>query len=443
MGTHANTVATSSLRRTVELWRRAVVLTAAMLVAATGWASPAFAAGDDREVTAAQSFREDFGFPAKESYVRDLLGNPRAREALETYGAPLTSTEQLEVEKRGAVVEAADRLRTYAEREASDHFAGLYMDQQAGGLLRVGFTAAVDDHAAVVRSRFPYPERLRFFRAKRTLDELNALQARINDQMPDLRDAGIEVRTVSVEIPDNVVEVGVVDAPERAERRLEQRFGDGVRVVATPLVAPTPRTNSYPPLKAGLTIDSLQGLTSYRCTSSFITEDGGDYFMLTAGHCGPVGSSWTHAVYYAGRMTRNAYFNGSSADAATIQISPLDRSNLIFISDSNLRAVRSSNLSDTVGALICQSGNSSGYVCGSIESTDMTVSYSDATFYNQRRATFPSIPGDSGGPLFAGGEAHGVMSGNVTYSDGDQDAIYSHITHVNSQLGTRVLVCCR
>jgi len=65
----------------------------------------------------------------------------------------------------------------------------------------------------------------------------------------------------------------------------------------------------------------------------------------------------------------------------------------------------------------------------------------------QRIGSMPSRAGDSGGPIFFGNTAMGVMSGAVTYSDGNIDAIYSHIGEVTraasgSFSGLRVRTCC-
>lgn len=89
------------------------------------------------------------------------------------------------------------------------------------------------------------------------------------------------------------------------------------------------------------------------------------------------------------------------------------------------------------------SANSSGYGCGSIEDTNETIRYADGvTLYNQRLSSFGTIPGDSGGPIFFGDIAHGVVSGYVEWSNGDRDGIYSHVSHVESQLGVSIRTCC-
>lgn len=231
-------------------------------------------------------------------------------------------------------------------------------------------------------------------------------------------------------------------ATREVDRTLAERYGTAVSAVSVRAVENVSRANSYPPLKGGLTIDSPQGLTTYQCTSAFVGRDGGAHFLLTAGHCGDVNSGWLHNVFYIGMMRRDSFRNGSS-DAAAIRISSADSSNLVYINDSNFRPIRGTNLGDVVGAAVCMSATMSGYVCGTITDTDFTADYGAVTLHRQRLASFPSIPGDSGGPIFSGNTAYGIVSGFVEFSDGNRDAIYSHIANAQSALGLQVRTCCR
>jgi len=261
--------------------------------------------------------------------------------------------------------------------------------------------------------------------------------------MTTLADEGLDVRAVGVDVERNRVGVGVEDLTGADRRALAARYGDAITTRGIRAIRRVSRGNSYPPLKGGLTIDSPQGLTSYRCTSAFVAQNAGSYYLLTAGHCGPVNSGWLHNVFFVGTMTRNAFVDGSSADAARIDIRPTDRSSLVFITDSNMRAIRGTSFSDAAGQSICMSANTSGYQCGSIVSTNETIRYDDGlTLYNQRFSSFGTIPGDSGGPIFSGDVAHGVISGYVEYSNGDRDGIYSHANHVQSQFGVSITTCC-
>ena len=342
---------------------------------------------------------------------------------------------------RLAVQADAAKLADRASERAPKSFAGLYIAR--GGTIKVGFTRNAETNLAELKRAARFPGRLRAFRADYTSAELRAVHRRLSAALDELQQEGLGARTVSTAIARNRVQVGVTRLSEANRRAIARRFGGAVEPVSLKTVAPTSRGFSYPPLKGGLTIDSPQGLTSYRCTSAFVASGGGSDYLLTAGHCGPVNSGWLHGSVFIGRMTGNSFRNGSSADAGKIQIRPTDRSNLVYISDSNLRPIRAVNFSDVVGSSICMSGNTSGYVCGTIRSTDFTADYGAVTIYRQRTASFPARAGDSGGPVFAANSAYGIISGNATYSDGNQDAIYSNIQLAQQALGVNVRTCCR
>lgn len=416
-------------------------------------AVPAAARGADPTPTSPQvatdpvaqaiAFRNGFGLRSDTAFVREVLDSPAGRANATRWGTAVTEAEARDLSERVAMQNRLAPIRAYAEREAQNSYAGMFIDQRAGGLLRVAFTRDAAKHRDRLSRLFAYPARLRVSSATHTLAELERVQDEISDAIPRLAADGIDVRTVGQTIAENIVTVGAASAVSAAAQALRERYGSAVRVVSAPRLDLVSRGNSYPPLKGGLTIDSAQGLTSYRCTSAFVAQTAAAYYLLTAGHCGPVSSFWTHFVFIVGRMTGNSFVDGSAADSAAIQIAETDRSNLVFITDDNMRAITATNTIDAVGSFICMSANTSGYVCGSITSTSETISYGDGTTLRfQRLASFGSLPGDSGGPIFSVSEAQGVISGNAAFSDGTNNAIYSHIGHVTSALGVQVRTCC-
>ena len=62
-------------------------------------------------------------------------------------------------------------------------------------------------------------------------------------------------------------------------------------------------------------------------------------------------------------------------------------------------------------ASVCRSGYASGWRCGTITSTNVTVNYSNGPVYGLRQSTACLTQGDSGGSWLAGNQAQGVSSG--------------------------------
>ncbi|MFG1792607.1 S1 family peptidase [Nocardia sp. NPDC049149] len=64
-----------------------------------------------------------------------------------------------------------------------------------------------------------------------------------------------------------------------------------------------------------------------------------------------------------------------------------------------------------VGAPVCKSGATTGFTCGTISAVDQTIDVEGVQNHDQFTTTIFGIPGDSGGPIFSGTKAIGVLTG--------------------------------
>ncbi|MGW7362532.1 S1 family peptidase [Streptomyces sp. NPDC054841] len=150
-----------------------------------------------------------------------------------------------------------------------------------------------------------------------------------------------------------------------------------------------------------------------RCTAGFNVTDGRDTFILTAGHCGPVGTAWfgdreqdeqlgtTVASSFPGDdFSLVRYANGASPE----------RPDIVEIGEG--RGVRITGAADpVVGQQVFRSGSTTGFRSGRVTALNATVNYPEGTVTGLIETTVCAEPGDSGGPLFAQGLALGVTSG--------------------------------
>ncbi|MGW1022957.1 S1 family peptidase [Streptomyces sp. NPDC002577] len=153
-----------------------------------------------------------------------------------------------------------------------------------------------------------------------------------------------------------------------------------------------------------------------RCSAGFNVTDGRNDFVLTAGHCGPVGTTWFQdAQGAAGIGTTVAdtfpgndfslvrYENGTSGGAGVVDI-------------GGGRTVRVVGAADpVVGQQVFRSGSTTGLHSGKVTALNATVNYPEGTVTGLIETDVCAEPGDSGGPLIAQGVALGVTSGG----DGD------------------------
>jgi Trypsin len=69
-----------------------------------------------------------------------------------------------------------------------------------------------------------------------------------------------------------------------------------------------------------------------------------------------------------------------------------------------------------VGAQACKTGSTTGTTCGTVLAYNVTVNYAEGTVFGLTRTNICTQPGDSGGAMFAGSQAQGIVSGGTVVS---------------------------
>ncbi|AVZ74368.1 serine protease [Streptomyces lunaelactis] len=150
-----------------------------------------------------------------------------------------------------------------------------------------------------------------------------------------------------------------------------------------------------------------------RCSAGFNVTDGRNTFILTAGHCGPVGTSWfrdRQGAELVGTTTAGS-FPGNDFSLVRYETGDsVDRTNVVDIGDG--RQVQIIGAADpAVGQRVFRSGSTSGFRSGKVTAVNATVNYPEGTVTGLIETTVCAESGDSGGPLFSEGLALGVTSG--------------------------------
>ncbi len=179
-------------------------------------------------------------------------------------------------------------------------------------------------------------------------------------------------------------------------------YGDAVRVIRTD------RTLAPANWVAGGT--ALWHSSGGRCSAAFNVSNGWSNFVLTAGHCTALGGTWTNwagnyigpsaATYFPGQdhgLVRNdggvALYNG------------------VWIYGSNYIQPIYGAAWAWAGLYACKSGSTTGHTCGYVRYTNVTINYSNGPVYGAIQADICVQPGDSGGSLWSGNTAFGIVSG--------------------------------
>ncbi|MEU2158038.1 S1 family peptidase [Streptomyces sp. NPDC019396] len=149
-----------------------------------------------------------------------------------------------------------------------------------------------------------------------------------------------------------------------------------------------------------------------RCSAGFNVTDGKDAYILTAGHCGPVGTAWfgDRRGNRALGSTTASSFPGDDFSLVRYDGAPSGRLDVVEIGGG--QGVRITGAADpVVGQQVFRSGSTTGLRTGQVTALNATVNYPEGTVTGLIQTTVCAEPGDSGGPLLAQGLALGVTSG--------------------------------
>jgi hypothetical protein len=148
-----------------------------------------------------------------------------------------------------------------------------------------------------------------------------------------------------------------------------------------------------------------------------------------------------------GQITANTYVDGSASDAATMDTRDDWGGNTILIGDVINRSITSAQAqnADNYGDYTCHNGVATmtdigGFVCGQLEWKDLTRCWINGTvcIFHIRRAVLRGAGGDSGGSVFSGNKALGIIhSGEVPSANGEYytRVLYTHIFHIVDDIG--------
>ncbi|OIK00378.1 serine protease [Streptomyces sp. MUSC 14] len=182
--------------------------------------------------------------------------------------------------------------------------------------------------------------------------------------------------------------------------------------------------------------------TGGRCSAGFNVTNGRSDFILTAGHCGPAGSTWfadnqgdqqlgqtVSSTFPGNDFSLVKYASGTAGDGAGV----------VAIGGGN--GVRITGAADaTVGQRVFRSGSTSGLHDGTVTALNATVNYPEGTVTGLIQTNVCAEPGDSGGPLFSDGIALGVTSGGSGDCTTGGTTFFQPITKALTALNVKLIV---
>ena len=170
--------------------------------------------------------RSSYGLRSDRPYVESIESDPTASREL---GIALTADEVETVKASQAPVLLVLEPLTRA-LEADPTFAGLYLDQSAGGVLDIATTADVS-HFGPILARFASDDvRFRVRHVSYTLAELQTLQVRVTGDFASWQRQGVQIVGVWVDVKNNRLAISVVALTPSAKALIEAAYGPRVAV---------------------------------------------------------------------------------------------------------------------------------------------------------------------------------------------------------------------
>jgi hypothetical protein len=178
-----------------------------------------------------------------------------------------------------------------------------------------------------------------------------------------------------------------------------------------------------------------------RCSLGFNAQSGGTRYVITAGHCTNIGSSWSGVGGSIGTRAGSSFptndygiIRVSSSSAASTSL--VDR----YSSGSDVSVVGAATA--TTGMAVCRSGSTTGWHCGSVTATNQTVCYAQGCVYQMIRTNVCAEPGDSGGSLVTNSgsrRAVGMTSGGSGNCRSGGTTFFQPVTEALSVYGVSLV----
>lgn len=306
-----------------------------------------------------------------------------------------------------------DKRRLALQARALRGFAGFWTDHADGGTIHVAVTQAPEQVAQLLASTFESAELLRVHAYPHSFAYLKEVYETVEQDRSTLGEE-LATRFYGSYILEsaNLVKVFVDSNVESVQAALDERFGAGVTSVeiGTASVAECrgsrrARDLCPSPYRGGVTMQNITrpGL----CTQGYNARNAiGNFYVLTAGHCGAVGDVFSHNFqdvgYVAGRRDGP---DGRTDVMRILETNGNYSSNSRWLVDettSDAFQVRDRALIGeySAGDVVCISGIMTLKNCGEITSISGSGGGENTRNTNQLVTRICREAGDSGAPIY-------------------------------------------
>ncbi|TQS43779.1 S1 family peptidase [Cryptosporangium phraense] len=300
-----------------------------------------------------------------------------------------------QAEARLAQLDSRTRTAAVVQSTLGARTAGTWISKSDGALM-VGVTDQQTADAVAAAGGTPKMVR-------RSMGDLRKVQSQL-DATSSIPGTSWAIDPASNSVTVQVSDSAAADPRADAWLRKLDGYGDSVRVQRTGAEYTTQA------FFGGQAILNAQG--SGRCSSAFNATDGQSAFVITAGHCTDAVQSWTDGQGEFIGQSDVVEFPGN--DFGTIAVddpASLDPQPAV-VNQNQAQPITGDELVP-VGSTVCKTGSTTGTTCGAVQAYDTTVVYPEGQVRGLTQTDVCTQPGDSGGSLFAGDQAQGLVSGGT------------------------------
>lgn len=261
------------------------------------------------------------------------------------------------------------------------------------------------------------------------LYSMDELEGEAKAVLAELRVSGVQA-DLEIDVQQNAIKLRVPDVAEAAElsavvQAKNQRLASNLVIEQGALVAP------LAPIYGGVSLGN--------CTSGFgLVNPNGTRAVLTAGHCYPAAQ-----FYQQLQLPWGDYRKQGSWDAGWLTPRSFTPTNQIWNGSSywSITSIRAWG-SQVIGDYVCKGGRVTGVQCGYIRAKNIAPTYvtnPNADFISIGSTSMQGQPGDSGGPVWNGPVAIGIISGGRQV-DAEYQVVYMAADRVYPATGHYILV---
>jgi hypothetical protein len=341
-------------------------------------------------------------------------------------GTPLTPAESANVNGRRILSTWAGMVEAAGERQPG--YAGEWIDQQAGGILRVAMAGSTAQTAyARLKGLLPTDAKVSYVKARYSLREITQVQDQLTSEISGRSSLGRHIVEAMVTLRYNAVTVALDPAtPSGQVAQLSATYGSRVRIIrgAQGFVPQLARDIPTGPIHGGIFVSTAIG----NCTFGYgdFLNSAGQQYAVTAGHCS--GSNFYQGLNQSGPFVGGGhgdhYAHGGTSNCDCQGVGPLAADKVatgVLVNNNALFHFThtASKAEQSDGTPICISGaaeyDTYGHIlCGTVVSDQAAIPYQDGSGYTLTDATVTNIAGtldgDSGAPFGNGGALIGFHS---------------------------------